>query len=111
MSENAVVAVITGVLAVLGSYVGNVAISAKKAREMAIKDAEREQAQKDQLTMILNEQASIKKRLDTHNGYAEKFAESSKSLAIISERQENIRKAVDKLQKDMDYLKSDRCNV
>lgn len=111
MSESVVIATITGVLAVLGSYVGNVAISAKKAREEAIKDAEREQAQKDQLGMILDEQQSIKKRLDEHNHYAEKFADTSKNLAVIQERQENIRKAVDKLQKDIDYLKSDRCQV
>lgn len=111
MSESVIIATITGVLAVLGSFVGNVAISAKKAREEAIKDAEREQAQKDQLGMILDEQQSIKRRLDEHNHYAEKFAENSKNLAVIQERQENIRKAVDKLQKDIDYLKSDRCQV
>lgn len=91
MSESVIIATITGVLAVLGSFVGNVAISAKKAREEAIKDAEREQAQKDQLSMILDEQQEIKKRLDQHNGYAEKFAETKTAIVAI--------------QKDIEYLK------
>lgn len=91
MSESVIIATITGVLAVLGSYVGNVAISAKKAREQAIKDAEREQAQRDQLSMILEEQKEIKQRLDQHNGYAEKFAQTNSAIVAI--------------QKDIEYLK------
>lgn len=91
MSESVLIAIITGVLAVLGSYVGNVSISRKKAREDAIREAEREQQQKDQLTMIFNEQKEIKKRLDKHNAYAEKFAKTEK--AMVS------------LQKDIEYLK------
>ena len=91
MSESVVVAIITGALAVLGSYVGNVSISRKKAREDAIRDAEREQQQKDQLAMILQEQQEIKKRLDQHNRYAEKFAKTEKAIVAV--------------QKDIEYLK------
>lgn len=97
MSEESIVSIIvpiiTGVLAVLGSFVGNYAIALKKSREQAIKDAEREQAQKDQLQMILEEQKKIKSRLDTHNGYAEKFAETTNKLNL--------------LQKDVEYIKGD----
>lgn len=93
MSESVIIAIITGILAVLGSYVGNVAVASKKAREEAIKDAEREQSQKDQLAMILNEQKEIKKRLDTHNGYAEKFANSETAMMAM--------------QKDVEYMKKD----
>lgn len=91
MSESVIIAIITGVLAVFGSYAGNVAISAKKAREEAIKDAEHEQLQKDQLAMILTEQKEIKSRLDQHNGYAEKFAQTNTAIVAI--------------QKDIEYLK------
>lgn len=84
-------AIIVGLIAAFGSYAGNVAIAAKKSQEDAIRDAEREQAQKDQLAMILDEQAEIKKRLDQHNGYAEKFAESKTAIVAI--------------QKDIEYLK------
>lgn len=97
MSENVIVALITGVLAVIGSYVGNLAISAKKAREEAIRDAEREQHQKDQLAMILDEQVKIKKRLDEHNSYAEKFVETKTAIVAI--------------QKDIEYLKERSKNV
>ena len=102
---------ISGVLAVIGSFVGNYAMSLRKSREDAIKEAEREQAQKDQLAMILDEQKKIKSRLDSHNGYAEKFADTTKDIAIIAERQQSLFKAMDRMQKDIDYLKSSRCKV
>lgn len=104
MPESAIGSLISGALAVLGSFVGNYAISLKKSREAAIKDAEREQAQKDQLDSILAEQEKIKERLDKHNHYAEKFADTSKELAVMNERQKAM-------QKDIEYLKSDRCKV
>ena len=111
MSEEIIAPLITGTLAVVGSFVGNYAIALKKSREDAIKEAEREQAQKDQLAMILDEQKKIKTRLDSHNGYAEKFAETTKNIAVMAERQESLSKAMDRMQKDIDYLKSDRCKV
>lgn len=111
MNEEIIAPLITGVLAVIGSFVGNYAIAIKKSREDAIKEAEREQAQKDQLGMILEEQKKIKTRLDSHNGYAEKFAETTKNIAVMAERQESLSKAMDRMQKDIDYLKSDRCQV
>lgn len=91
MSEDVAVALITGVLAVCGSFVGNLAVANRKARQAAIKEAEREQAQKDQLAGILAEQVEIKKRLDQHNSYAEKFAETKTAMVAI--------------QKDIEYLK------
>lgn len=111
MSEEIIAPIITGTLAVVGSFVGNYAIALKKSREDAIKEAEREQAQKDQLAMILEEQKKIKIRLDSHNGYAEKFAETTKNIAVMAEKQESLSKAMDRMQKDIDYLKSNRCKV
>ena len=111
MSEEIIAPLITGVLAVIRSFVGNYAIALKKSREDAIKEAEREQAQKDQLAMILEEQKKIKQRLDSHNGYAEKFSNTTKDIAVIAERQQSLFKAMDRMQKDIDYLKSDRCQV
>ena len=54
--------------------------------------AKHEQKQQDALDMLKDELASVKKRLDQHNGYAEKFAEASKDIALIK--------------KDVEYLKS-----
>lgn len=106
-----IVPMISGILAVLGSFVGNYALSLKKSRENAIKEAEHEQEQKDQLDMILREQQEIKKRLDIHNGYAEKFAKNNEQLAVFSERLNATNRAMDKLQKDIDYLKSGCCKA
>lgn len=85
MLESVAVALITGVLAVLGAYVGNVAVSRKKAREDAIKDAERETRQALRLD-------TIEKKLDEHNGYAKKFEEIGKDIAVIKTEIEFLRK-------------------
>lgn len=103
--------IITSLLAVLGSLIGTFSVMSKKSKADAIKEAEREQAQKDQIEMILKEQQKIKDRLDTHNGYAEKFSETSTNLAIMAVEQKNIINSLDRLQKDVDYLKSDHCKV
>lgn len=103
--------IITSLLAVIGSLIGTFSVVSRKSRNDAIKEAEREQAQKDQFAMILEEQKKIKFRLDSHNGYAEKFANTTKDIAIIAERQQGLSEALNRLQKDIDYLKSDRCKV
>lgn len=85
MLESIAVALITGVLAVLGAYTGNVAVSHKKAREDALKDAEREAKQAIRLEMI-------EKKLDEHNKYAKKFNEIGKDIAVIKKEIEYLRK-------------------
>jgi len=103
--------IIVAIIGLIGTVIGSLFTYLIKSKAQAIKDAEREQAQKDQITAVLNEQKMIKERLEQHNGYAEKFAENSKSLAVVVVEQKNILKSLDKLQKDVDYLKSDRCQV
>lgn len=76
--------VISGFFAVIGSYVANVAMTIRKNREQAIKDAQREQWQQDQFD-------AINHKLDIHNGYAEKFGDISRSMVAM--------------QKDIEYLK------
>lgn len=86
-------AVIVGMISVVGSVIVQLIVSASKARESDAKMAAHEQQQKDQLDMILEEQKEIKKRLDQHNGYAEKFANSEKAITAV--------------QKDVEYIKKD----
>ncbi len=74
------VATITGVFAVLGQWL----ITRRKTREDEIKDAMREQKQCDRLD-------AIERKLDIHNGYAEKLG--------------NIDRAMTAMQKDIEYLK------
>lgn len=85
MIESVAVALITGLLAVIGAYVGNVAISRKKSREDAIREAERETRQVVRLDRL-------EKKVDEHNGYAKKFEEIGKDIAIIKTEIEFIRK-------------------
>ena len=84
MTEGIIVAIITGVLAVLGSYMGNVAISRRKTREDAIRDVERETRQSVRLDII-------EKKLDEHNNWGKKFGEIGKDITAIK--------------KDIEYLK------
>lgn len=85
MWGNIAVALITGVLAVLGTYVGNVTISRKKTREEAIRDAKRDQELTDRLDRL-------EKKVDEHNGYAKRFEEIGKDIAVIKTEISFIRK-------------------
>jgi tetrahydromethanopterin S-methyltransferase subunit G len=85
MWENIAVALITGVLAVLGTYVGNVTISRKKTRVEAIRDAKRDQELTDRLDRL-------EKKVDEHNGYAKRFEEIGKDIAVIKTEVSFIRK-------------------
>lgn len=85
MAENIAVALITGILAVLGTYVGNVTISRKKTREDAIRDARRDQELTDRLDRL-------EKKVDEHNGYAKRFEEIGKDIAVIRTELGFIRK-------------------
>ena len=85
MWGNIAVALITGVLAVLGTYVGNVTISRKKTREEAIREAKRDQKLTDRLDRL-------EKKVDEHNNYAKRFEEIGKDIAVIKTEISFIRK-------------------
>lgn len=84
-------AVIVGLMSATGSIIVQLIISWSKGRETNATMAVHEQKQQDSLDEVKKEMVEIKKRLDQHNGYAEKFANASKDIAII--------------QKDIEYLK------
>ncbi len=88
--ENIIVALITGVCAIVGQYL----ISQKKTRDDEIKDAQREQKQLDQLEAMDERFKVIEKKLDEHNGYAEKFGEISTSIVAIRKDLEYLKKGV-----------------
>lgn len=85
MPESVAVALITGVLAVFGTYVGNVAISRQKTRDDAVREARRDQEIKDKLDRL-------EKKVDEHNGYAKRFEEIGKDIAVIKAEIEILRK-------------------
>ena len=110
MDDNQVKIVIA-IIGLIGTIVGAFSSFIISSKKQAIQDAKREQNQADQFDNLFKEITGVKKRLDEHNHYAEKFAENSKYIAIITERQTVINKALEKMQKDIDYLKTDRCKV
>lgn len=63
-----------------------------RTRKHSIAEAKKEQEQKDLFGKIFEEMSEIKKRLDTHNQYAEKFGEIEKSIVSIKKDIEYIRK-------------------
>ena len=97
-------AVIVGLIAAASSIICQLLISSSKSRETDARMAAHEQKQQDTLDEVKTELVAVKKRLDMHNGYAEKFANASKDIAILAERQKMI-------QKDVEILKSDRCKL
>ena len=72
MSDAVVVAIITGVCAVVGQMLISLTQSAKRKTDDAVRDARLD----DRL-------AGVEKRLDIHNSYAEKFADIQTDIAVI----------------------------
>ena len=72
MTETIICTIITAVAGIVGAY----AAVQKGRREDAIKDAVREQKQADRLE-------AIERKLDTHNGYAEKLGVIGETLVAM----------------------------
>lgn len=83
-----IVALITSLGGVVGAYLA----VQKGNRESEIKDAQREQRQSDRLDRIDERICSLEKKVDIHNGYAEKLGDISISMTAMS--------------KDIEYLKN-----
>ena len=94
MPETIIVALIAAAASVLGSYF----INLKNKKEDAIKDAVREEEQALRLNNIEEKIEKLSKKVDSHNGYAQMFAESSKDIALTQ-------KDVAQLQRDVEYLR------
>lgn len=85
IAESIITAIITGSFSTIGAIVGILGIIEKKSREEEIKDTERETRQAMRLD-------AIEKKLDIHNGYAEKFGDIQKDIAIVKKDIEYLRK-------------------
>ena len=72
MSEGVLIALITGLCAVIGQWL----ISCSQNEKRKVDDAVRDARLDDRL-------AGVEKRLDEHNGYAKRFAEISTDIAVI----------------------------
>lgn len=72
MSDAVTVAIITGVCAVVGQWL----ISRAQAAKQKIDDAVRDKGIEDRLS-------ALERKIDIHNGYAERFAEIGSDIAVI----------------------------
>lgn len=84
-----IIAIITGGLAVLGAYAGNVAVSRKKSHEDALKDKERETRQEERMRLL-------EKKIDEHNSYGKKIGDIQIDIAKIRTDIEHIKKGITK---------------
>lgn len=87
--------IINALIGFAGVCVGAILGYMGKNKRQAILDAKREQEQMDNMALILDEMNEIKKRLDQHNKYAEKFGDIEKSIISIQKDIQYIRKAPD----------------
>ena len=81
MDNTIIVALITGVCAVIGQWI----ISAQSTKKKKTDDAVRDARLDDRL-------AGVEKRLDEHNNYASKFAEIAVDIAVIKTDIKNLYK-------------------
>lgn len=78
MESSIIVAIITGIFAVVGQWLIARQNKAKTDTERAVKDALMEQRLD-----------RIEAKLDEHNGYAQKFAETAERLARVEQKLED----------------------
>lgn len=95
MSEDNIVKIIVTLITLLGTLIGVAVGYYSKTKKQSILDAQREQKQADSFSKIFDEMGEIKKRLDTHNKYAEKFGDIEKSIVAIKKDIQYIRKDKD----------------
>ena len=77
-------AIIIAIIAALGSVFGQWLISRKQSQDRAVAEAERE----TKLEMRLQ---SVEKKLDEHNGYAKRFEEIGRDIAVIKTKLEGVK--------------------
>lgn len=82
MSDPVLVALITGICAVVGQWLISRSQNEKRKVDDAIRDARLEDRLK-----------SVEKKLDEHNGYASRFATIQTDIAVIKNDIKNLYKA------------------
>ena len=92
MNEDNIVKIVVAIITLFGTVIGIIVGYVGRSKRQSINDAKREQEQADHFDKIFDEMNEIKKRLDTHNRYAEKFGDIEKSIISIRKDIEYIRK-------------------
>lgn len=92
MSMDNVTQILIAIIALFSSLFGAIIGYLGKAKKQAVIEARREQQQNDLFDRLFKEMEDIKKRLDVHNHYAEKFGEIEQSMIAIKKDIEYLRK-------------------
>lgn len=90
-------AVIVGIISATCTIIVQLIVSKSKTRETNAVIAAHEQKQQDMIEDVNKQLVEVKRRLDSHNGYAEKFADARKDIAVM--------------QKDIEYVKDQLKNT
>lgn len=90
--DNNVIPIIVALISAGGGVIGASLAVKKGNKEQEIKDAQREQRQSDRLDIIEERITNLSKKVDIHNGYAEKFGQVATNMALMA--------------KDIEYLKN-----
>ncbi len=88
MDSAVIVALIAGAVSLAGAFISAKATQTKITKELEIKQALTE----ERFKQIEQRFSRVDQKLDTHNGYAEKFADITADIRCIS--------------KDIEYIKS-----
>ena len=94
MSGENITQILVALIALLSTVFGGILGYIGRSRKQAVIEAKREQQQADSFEKLFQEMDGIKKRLDVHNKYAEKFGDIELSLTSIK--------------KDIDYLRKEK---
>lgn len=85
-------AVIVGLISATCTIIVQLIVFYSKTKETNANIARHEQKQQDMLDDVNRQLDEVKKRLDTHNRYAEKFGEIEQSMICIKKDIEYLRK-------------------
>ena len=69
-------AILVAIIAALGSVIGQWLIARKQSQDKTVAEAKRD----ERLELRLR---AVEEKLDLHNGYAERFSEIGKDIAVI----------------------------
>lgn len=89
--------VISAGIAAVASIIGSYLSVQRGNHEREIRDAKREQSQADRLNNIDNSIAKLERKVDIHNGYAEKFGIAAKEMAVMARDIEYTKEKLDRI--------------
>lgn len=75
--------VVVALIAACGSVIGTLLVTLSQRRKDNAEAAARRQERMDEINALRTELVEVKKKLDIHNGYAEKIGGIQKDIAVI----------------------------